>query len=116
MIKINTLFRCDGNICEYSQDLPVKQFRTELRDCNDFYIITTDYGTLWITGDHQIQKDNGVYIYVDSIHVGDVLKNLYCSRAIVTGVTHYQGDVPYKFVKFYDRKHSYDVVEGFFIV
>lgn len=116
MIRTNMLIRCDGDYCEYAHDLPTTQFRKELRMCRDFYIINTEYSTLWITGEHEVQLENGYYKRIEQLSVGDCLKNLYCSRAVVTSVTHYQGDTPYKFVKYYDRKHSYDVVEGFLIV
>lgn len=115
MIRTDMLVRCDGDYCEYAHDLPTTQFRKEIRDCNDFYIISTEYGYLWITGEHQIQLENGVYKYVDQLAVGDCLKNIYCSRAIIKGITRYQGDTPYKFVKFFNKKHSYDVVEGFLV-
>lgn len=110
------LFRVDGDKCEYAYDLPYTQFRKEVRDCNDFYIIATESGQLWITGEHQIQLENGTYKYVDQINIGDSLKNVYTSHSIIKGITHYQGDTPYKFVKWFDKNHSYDCVEGFLVV
>lgn len=115
MISTDMLVRCDGNTCEYAIDLPTTQFRKEIIDCNDFYVIITEYGTIKLTGEHQIQMENGTYKYVDQLNVSDVLKNIYCSRSIIKCIYHYVGDVPYKFVKFFDKKHSYDVVEGFLV-
>lgn len=113
MIASNMLVRIDGNRCEYAHDLPSTQFRSELRECNDFWIISTECGIIMLTGEHQIQLFDGMWRYVDQLKVSDNLKNIYTGGAVIKGITHYQGDTPYKFVKFFDKRHSYDIIEGF---
>ena len=115
MLGRSSLIKTNQDYCEYALDLAgYKDFRVKPKLTDDFYIILTDYDNLYLTGNHMVQLDNGTWKSVEQLQVSDCLKNIYCGRAFIIGISH-QVNTPIQMVSVFNKCHSYNIVNGFHV-